>query len=962
MILFSSRLHEAIVAVEDGMVNKLIWLAVLVIIVGGVFLVWDTLDNEAQDLPEVEVEEVPLEIVEEPKTQLTPNTNAIESIRSSGKSEKVPAQMGPKNQLSGKVTTPDGKPIAGVKITLFRYNYLQPARTGRIKVEHSETERESVATGEGGRYLFPDLSDEPGPYFSMRIEKAGFSEVLKDGVGAGMIVDAQMLPGIVLRGRIIDADTGEAISGVFCDAGLTKPGKTKHEYRRWRRHFKSKSDGTFEVNGVPDGNLSLYFEHGEYQWLFIKPEDDFWATANLSEQLEIRLKRGFELNGIVVDSLTEQPISECSVTMREYIIPTRREITGVFGKFGFKGLNPGRFEMVLSAKGYSDLPMMLEVNAEALKGQKIFKMKPAGYASGVVVDPDGTPIPGAEIYVAKSVDIFRNVRGNAEARSDGQGVFTIDGLNNGKTYRLAVVADGYCIGISADFEAVAGEYVDGIIVQLAIGATVRGLVVDENEVPIKNVVVTLEQPQFRDVWFAPGMKAGQSRTLNVATNDNGYWEFDGLWPGPYQLSMHHIDYVPLAPSKLFVEKYSDRIDQPVSLTRGQTIKGMVLTDDGLPAAGVTVTASLGRFRMNAVSTKTAADGTYILGQLHDKSYRIKANSDQGIAPTKDDVLPGSSDVDFQLLPYGSLEGTVIAYQSGIPIERFKITVKPLHDIPKSQKSEVPLVSRLAQKLMEINESYVQTTMVSPDGKFRIDRLEPGNYVVEIEADDRVPMSHIPVIVQPSSISAVKTFVLREGANIHGVIKDSEGAPINPASITVTVSVAPNTTIESTVGPDGKKAMQQGGSTWKPRGVSVNEKGEYRIGGLPIGQVKLALSSPTYCCPDPVVILCGKEGSAQRNFTLEQGGKVIIQVTDGDGTEIKGIPAAQIFTEKGESARIDGRRIAVQGGSRGRLTIHKIAPGRYTAEIKCFGYRHDRFTFEISARETEIIKAPLEVLR
>ncbi len=302
----------------------------------------------------------------------------------------------------------------------------------------------------------------------------------------------------------------------------------------------------------------------------------------------------------------------------------------------------------------------------------------------------------------------------------------------------------------------------------------------------------------------------------------------------------------------------------------------------------------------------------------------------------------------------------MAYQAATPIDKFKIRVSPMHDLVMNENKKLDMNSRMAEKLMQINESFVERTLVAPNGRFQIDNLEPGNYIVEVSSEDRVPVRHVGVVVQPGSVTTVKTFILREGARIEGFLKDVDGQPINPTTVKVRIVPAVNSTLETTVGPGGKKVMQQGRSPWKAKDLHLNKDGFYGVGGLPPGRVTIQLTSPAYCCPEDVTVTCGKSGLIRKDFTLVRGAKVIIHVTDLEGDPVR-VPSALIFNSDKSTAKVDGRRAMASGGINGQLTIPKLAPGSYIVEVKSFGYRHERLEFDVVAGETKILKAKLEKL-
>ena len=948
------------------MEQKLTWLIALIVVgLGAYFLA--NLDDElgqAPEVPEVEdADEPDLPAVEMPKKQqdfrYRPQQN-----NAGNESTEIPAELGPENQLSGTISDPQGKGVVGAKITLFQYVYVKPARIGRVRVDHDKKILASTTTTTDGHYLFADLSQlNPfGAYYSLRIQTENFVEVLKDQIGPGLVVDATLEVGTTIVGTIRDAVTDVPVAGCLVDVSMKALGQTKHEYRRWRQRLKSDSKGVFRIPGTPSAKLTIFLEHPEYQWLHIKPEDDFWVPSEGNKvEFNFKLNKGFVLNGKVVDKTTGQPIAKCNVAMREYIIATRREVTGVFGKFSIRGLNQGRFEASLTAPGYTNQRLMLECNEEALAEERVFLMTPAGFAAGVVVDSAGDPIAGAEIFVAEGLNVFRKVRAKVESYSDGSGNYSVGNLDDQRTYRIAATAAGYSIAASGDFKATGGEYVDNIIIQLERGTTLQGIVQNEEGVPVEGALVSIEQPPYDECWFPPGSSLGQKSTLTVATDARGYWKLERLWAGPYEIAADHPNFVPLTPEKIRIEKSSKKIEKTFTLMRGLEISGIVSNQDGSPARGAVVSAAMDKFHQRKITVKTDAEGKYAFKRLKNRPYRVKAQTRQAIAKTQTEIPAGSKGIDFQLLAMGSVEGTVMEYGSSRPLERFKIKIGPLMDLPESSPDRVfSLNSRLAKKLMSSNESFVERTMVEPNGRFIVAGLEPGRYLVEVSAPDHVATRQVSVVVQPGSVTIMKTFALRSGARFQGKILDSAGRPVNPTHVSIRLVAAPNSTLETTLGPGGKEAFQRAVAPWEPKNIGLNPDGSFGIGGLPAGIIEVQMNSQFYCCPDWEKVTFGKDGIVQKTYNLQRAAKVIVHVTDTLGDKVQ-LPSAAVFDAEGNTAKVDGRRIAGRGDMNGKLEIPKLEPGQYTIEVKRFGYGFERLSIQVSEGEEQIHEVKIEKL-
>ncbi|MCB9831150.1 MAG: carboxypeptidase regulatory-like domain-containing protein [Planctomycetes bacterium] len=939
------------------MERKIFWLLLVAVVAGAAYFGIEFARDDT-DPGKGRVTEPEIATVADPKAERAAERLPRPEENVTPQQPTVPAELGEDRKIRGRVTDMDGQAIADANITLFTFEVLRAPALGDVRPRHREIVRTKVKAGSDGRYEIDGLDDVQTRMFTLRFEAEGYSELLKDAVGPGMYVDAKLERGIPLDLRVIDADSHEGVVDALIDIGMSATGDDMHSYRRWRREYRTDAEGWVRLQGVPTARLTMLIDHPDYQWLYVKPEDEVWAQVDRRE-LVFELRRGVTLDGVVVDARSQAPIDDCLVTLREFIIASRREKTGVFGKFKLKGLNRGSVEINFEADGYTRHRELLEISDEGMREPRVFQLQPAGMASGTVVDDTGQPIVGADVWVAEARGVFRAIRGDVEATTDRDGVYSVRNLDHDLPYRIVARAPGYTLGNSAEFLGRSGEFVDGVIVQLQRGAEIQGLVTDEGGVPVAGAIVTIERPPFPEAWFPPDMEEGQKSTLSLVTDEVGYWKIDGLWPGPYQITVDHADYIPMLPEEIRITVGNERLEKNFKLLPGHAIEGRVVDGEGRPVAGVEVKGSIGAFQARSSSTRTDGEGRYRLARLLHRPYRVKAIGRDGVAEEKFDVQVDTSGVDFRLQPYGSVEGVVLAYEGGLPIERFEVKLLPLMALPEAddgRRSD----ERLNLKTMTSHEAYVERTIVAPDGRFRIEGVHPGSYRVEVSADDRVSLSQQPVTVNPASIGSAQPFVLRAGAAFQGRVTDSDDKPIGGQELTIRIVPTPNSTLETTVGPDGQPVLQRGRTPWEARNVKIDGDGRFHSGGLPAGILRVQLSSNVFCCPPWQDFTFGKDGTIEKNYVLRRAAHLVLMVKDQFGNPVD-LPSAQVYDPEGEVAKVDDRALGGRGDPQGKLEIPKLEPGRYTVELSRYQYAVTRVEVELAEGEQLSLDVEMEKL-
>jgi uncharacterized GH25 family protein len=117
----------------------------------------------------------------------------------------------------------------------------------------------------------------------------------------------------------------------------------------------------------------------------------------------IRLQPGCSVAGLVVDG-QGKPIAEAMVQVRDsrQLNLEGSAYTGRNGRFAFRDVKPGRWTVVVQAEGYAAawVPIVADVSRPV---ENQFVLEPGEVISGLVIDPDGNPVPGAAVGWANPI-------------------------------------------------------------------------------------------------------------------------------------------------------------------------------------------------------------------------------------------------------------------------------------------------------------------------------------------------------------------------------------------------------------------------------------------------------------------------------------------------------------------------------------------------------------------------------
>jgi hypothetical protein len=240
------------------------------------------------------------------------------------------------------------------------------------------------------------------------------------------------------------------------------------------------------------------------------------------------------------------------------------------------------------------------------------------------------------------------------------------------------------------------------------------------------------------------------------------------------------------------------------------------------------------------------------------------------------------------------------------------------------------------------------TVTGPDGSYTFDRLEPGEYGVNVQktgfaVGPGTPTRATVVVTAGQTVQAPDVFVDRAGA-IAGRILDASGEPLADARVVALAPRSPQPTA-SARGPSGPPLLLPLGQS-----ASTNDLGEFRIFGLLPGEYVVAASPqhrPFETGSTPTTLATTyfpgvtTEGSAQRvavaagqttsGIEIRMAGALAFVVSGivvtADGQPVEG---ASVWLN-GPTPGVGGPYLS-RTDARGRFQIGSVAPGAYRCNV------------------------------
>ena len=825
----------------------------------------------------------------------------------------------PSGAVAGRVTDAPGRPVAGA-LVVCGDSAARTDASGRYRLE---------GVAPGARTIEAAAGD--------RAARRG-TAVGKDGPTA---LDLRLSAATEISGSVLDAHTRRPIRGVrvaisdaVASAGRSgfaafAPRAAPSSTPRPRRIALTDSRGRFRAPGLPPGTYALRAERSGYLAASLPRVA---AAAGVSGSAAMALVPAASVSGRVVDE-KKKAVAGATVRLTGEALGRARfargagaampvpaggprgisQVTGPDGSFRLESLPAISSGVALEASRSGFVaalrPGLTWKTGQALHGIELV-LRVGQTARGKVVDAETKPVAGAEIRVA-AADRRGGGRGFFRARptdtkpdavTGADGSFSVSGLQEGR-YQVTATHEGFA---PASEPSLPIPQKDGAVwppIVLSRGASVAGVVVDEQSAPIAGAVVaTLAQgaePQSASTDGQGAFRIGdlpRGRALMLGVSAPGY-----------------------APSGQGATPPAETLR--IVLTRSGTIRGRVVdavTGDPVTEFTLSRTAGgAGRRRGGFGGNPAAADGGGGATEFHSDdglfeltgvpagswtlhaaaaTYRPAAVSgvDLEVAETKEDVV-------IELRHGGSLSGHVVDAAEGAPVANATVSCCDAGGGPPGGRAGAAGAAAPGSP----------SAVTDADGRFGLDALPDGKVTLTVTQPDYVGTAQE---VDPAATADV-TISLSSGAEISGVVISTDGAG----------GAVPGAQLR--LDEEGDSGGAIGGS----QSGQADGAGLFRFEHLAAGRYRLSAQSKTASSSPQEIVLA--EGQPMDGVQLAVATGVEI-----DGT-VSGLSADKLGGVN-VTATATGYRGTAVTGSDGKFTLQGVAPGvvRFTASTPMPGGR------------------------
>jgi hypothetical protein len=513
--------------------------------------------------------------------------------------------------------------------------------------------------------------------------------------------------------------------------------------------------------------------------------------------LTVTLLKGGLIEGVVKDGASGQPVRRARVTASadgpgmaatwEAGAGVVETVTDAKGAFRLEGLASGAHTVAAGGRGYG----RAQQRSVPLGRRVELFLFPGATITGVVRGPASEPLAGvavrAEAGAGGGMRFGLGGSGSAPRLTDAQGRFDLLGLEPG-VYRVLAFHKDWAPGLAGGLVLDRQGDVE-VELRLEKGVPVKGRLVDANARPQVGRVAA------QDVAGESGVRS-LAEVLRAEAGADGRFTVERMPPGSHGLTVEARGF---SPKRVDADvRAGDAVVDlgDIVLEMGGTIQGRVRDQAGQPVSGASVMAQPPRtsaMMAMPVEAICEADGSFIVAGLQPGAYQLSARAaGYGSSPAKPATV-GDAAVVLVLEPAGSITGIAVD-EAGRPLDAFFVGATPT-------RREPGMVIRGGAR-----------NVSSSDGRFTVEDLSAGEFVLQITAPERSPGIVSDVRVAAGAVTDVGRVKVAAGGVVRGTVVDPNGAAVPGATVTVMGAA------ERFSGPMQPSASTDGGGAFEVRGV------------------------------------------------------------------------------------------------------------------------------------------------
>jgi protocatechuate 3,4-dioxygenase beta subunit len=634
---------------------------------------------------------------------------------------------------------------------------------------------------------------------------------------------------------------------------------------------------------------------------------------------------------------------------------TREGKTDDAGRLEIRGLAPRAYDLEVVAAGFPALALQVAVGEDGEDLGELVVEKGLAIA-GRVVDADGRPLEKVRVSAPPpagsdgAVRAFGGApRDLAKAVSDADGKFSLSPLAAG-SYSVHAERDGFAKAVLEKVEAGAAD----LEISLSAGESLSGRVVeDDSSEPVAGARV----------------RVMGAASASAKTDADGVFEVAGLsFPSGANNDASNL-YVQVRspgyePAFNAVTRPKEN-DPPLEfrLRKLAALRGVVLSPENQPVARARVRVEVPGMPEiilmfegggGAKRVYTGADGAFELPAV---------STSMGVEGMKPEIVAShpayaSGRIAIELLKKaeGGYAEAEIVLQAGHSISG-KIAGPTGEAVAGAQVQLTRGMSSLSRDAimmaMMLPSSPLQTVHSDAEGRYALERVEPGTYILDVAAIGYAGKKLGGVVVGDGPVE--KDIALEAGGVIEGLVKDDAGQPAAGAQVLAFLDL-------EVPFPEREVAEFRMMRNLAGNGVSqsrADAEGRYRLTHLPEGEFSIVARADGYVPAEAPGV---KAGARVPDLVLERLAALRVLVRDGRSQQP--VPSYHLEIQR---VHVEGERgmpfdswIPPQNveSPEGEYLRENLRPAAYAINVTADGYGEADKTVELRPGIDNEVVVPL----
>ncbi|HEX4421773.1 MAG TPA: carboxypeptidase-like regulatory domain-containing protein [Kofleriaceae bacterium] len=704
---------------------------------------------------------------------------------------------------------------------------------------------------------------------------------------ARVLVDDDPRGTLRLEGQVIDADD-HGVAGATVVIAANPP-----------RTATTEADGGFAFDGLIGRTYAVVARGATGTAGPVTVQ-----LTRASDPIVLRLRPAGALTVTVVGT-TGAPIAGATVELRGLDVQ-RAVVVGPAAVI--RPVIPGNYQIAAWADGMAHAFTRIHLDARDAEARLV--LGSGAPVSGKVVDDQGTGVAGARVRYSGASDL----RVQASDRFDAQvtaadGSFAFDALPAG-SFRLLATHPERAPGTSPLVTLDGKTAKTGVVIAMAIGATVHGHVVDSRRQPVPGARVR--------IGAAGGLPALDT-PRQAASDAQGGFEIRGLPRKPLSaVALHESG---SSPSVALDASGGDIAELTLTLELTGMISGRVVDPKGAPIEGAQVAAGPvfgaggplagsgsggngfdpAQWRLRGLPEASSdASGQFQLTGLAPGAYRVSAaparaqslgqalgpRFGRGRADTPDSATAQTGDRNVVLVvaPDGGIKGTVAFADGTVPA------------------------------LFSASTPAAQQTFGGGDGGFALDGLAPGTYELELRGTSFQTRA-VEITIEPAKTTDAGTITVVKGRAIAGTVV-ADGQPVAGATVYAGRTILGNGSTTATQLSAATAAI-----TAANKSTTTDAAGAFSMSGFGDGDITLVAEQDAIGRSRALRLPAVMPGQTELTLSLEKFGAL-------HGTLHQGGQPADGVLVTCQSTSTPGAVFTVLAGADGAYRFDRLAPDTY----------------------------------